>query len=174
MFPGPAAESSRQGSRTPSQRRSPPHPTGVSPQSLGRAAAAAEASRPVPRGGRSEPSRCLLLLGPGWRCLWRNIPLCEWPDQVSKDLRKLRASLSRAPKRGERRWPWELSAAVRRLRAPRRWRLRFSESRKIRSPRALRGLLPSLPSSRVSADPRLHPRSPPRLHPSISLRPLAG
>lgn len=55
MFPGPAAESSRQGSRTPSQRRSPPHPTGVSPQSLGRAAAAAEASRPVPRGGRAEP-----------------------------------------------------------------------------------------------------------------------
>lgn len=160
MFPGPTAESPRQGSGTPGQERSRPIPSGCLPQSLGRVAAAAEASRPVPRGGRSEPSRCRLVER-GSRLLWRNVPRCEWLGQVSK-ARQLRALLSRAPRRryrGERRGPAEHSAPVRRLRKPRRC-LRFSEPPKIHSPRALSALPSSLRWFRVSAYPRLHPRSP--------------
>lgn len=108
--------------------------------------------------GEAAPSRAEPPPPSGPERLLRNktIARCECPGQVS-EARELRALLSGAPGAGSR---GERPEAVRRLRAPGRRSLRFPESQKIRSPRALRALPPPLRASRVSASPRLRPRSP--------------
>lgn len=139
-------ESPPQGSRTQFQRQSP-RTHRVSPQSSGgrrrlRAQSRGEAEPPPPPRAR---------LGP----LWRNTLRGECPGQVGRD-REPRASLSGAPGHRARRGAGvaaERSAAGRRLREPRRCRLRFSQSPKIHCPRALSAPQTPLWSPCVSASP---------------------